>query len=162
MNWAQFAVQWLHVLLGIVWFGYAISIYFLVSPALAELPESPAPGDHDLAAGPDRRCGCFPIVSILVILLGIVRGTVFGRIDSFDGPDDDLRDHLVVVACSARSPSSSTGPATSVHSSRASRTRRTTPPRSRGCASYQPVDLGTVHRRLHLHDPHALPVSGYR
>ena len=40
MNWLQFGVQWLHVLLGIVWFGYAIAMYFLVGPTLAELPES--------------------------------------------------------------------------------------------------------------------------
>ena len=40
MDWLTFGVQWLHVLLGIVWFGFAISMYFFVSPALAEIPES--------------------------------------------------------------------------------------------------------------------------
>jgi uncharacterized membrane protein len=32
-----FAVQWLHVLLGVLWFGYALSIFFLANPALAVL-----------------------------------------------------------------------------------------------------------------------------
>jgi uncharacterized membrane protein len=39
VNWLPFAVQRLHVLLGITWFGYAISMHFLVSPTLAQLPE---------------------------------------------------------------------------------------------------------------------------
>ena len=34
MELARFAVQWVHVLLGILWFGYALSMYFLVTPAL--------------------------------------------------------------------------------------------------------------------------------
>lgn len=40
MNWLQFGVQWLHVLLAIMWFGYSLSVYFLVSPAVAGLPEA--------------------------------------------------------------------------------------------------------------------------
>ena len=82
MNWATFAVQWLHVLLGIVWFGYAITIYFLVSPALAELPESQ--GRITVSRLGQIGARVFPIVSVLVILLGILRGTVFGRIQSLD------------------------------------------------------------------------------
>ncbi len=82
MDWLTFGVQWLHVLLGIVWFGYAISIYFLVAPALAELPENQGRIANSRLGQIGKRV--FPIVSVLVILLGILRGTVFGRIDSID------------------------------------------------------------------------------
>ncbi len=70
------------MLLGITWFGYAITMYFLVSPALAELPESQG-RITSFTPRPDRS-RVFPIVSVLVILLGILRGTVFGRIQSLD------------------------------------------------------------------------------
>ena len=82
MNWFTVAVQWLHVLLGITWFGYAISLYFLVGPALAELPEDQGRITNSRLGEIGRRV--FPIVSVLVLLLGILRGTVFGRIQSFD------------------------------------------------------------------------------
>ena len=82
MNWLTFGVQWLHVLLGIVWFGYAISMYFLVSPTLTELPEEQGRITNSRLGAIGKRV--FPIVSVLVIVLGILRGTVFGRIQSFD------------------------------------------------------------------------------
>jgi uncharacterized membrane protein len=82
MNWLQFAVQWLHVLLGILWFGYALSMYFLVAPALMELPESQGRITNARLGAIGARV--FPIVAVLVILLGVVRGTVFGPINSLD------------------------------------------------------------------------------
>jgi len=82
MNWLTFAVQWLHVLLGITWFGYAISMYFLVTPALVQLPEEQGRITNSRLGEIGRRV--FPIVSVLVLLLGILRGTVFGRIQSVD------------------------------------------------------------------------------
>ncbi len=82
MNWIQFVVQWVHVLLGITWFGYTIAMYYLVGPAIAEMP---ADGQRMLNA----RLGdigerVFPIVGGLVLLLGIVRGTLLGHIQSLD------------------------------------------------------------------------------
>jgi hypothetical protein len=82
VNWLTFGVQWLHVLLGIVWFGFAISMYFLVSPALAEIPESQGRITNSRLAQAAGRV--FPVVSLLVLLLGILRGTVFGRIQSIN------------------------------------------------------------------------------
>lgn len=82
MNWLQFAVQWLHVLLAIVWFGYSLSLSFLVAPALAKLPEGSQREANFHIGQLGQRV--FPIVSPLVILLGIIRGTVFGPIDSID------------------------------------------------------------------------------
>ena len=82
MNWLQFAVQWLHVLLAILWFGYGLSMYFLIAPALRRLPEGAQreAGIHIAAIG--QRV--FPIVAPLVILFGIIRGTIFGPIDTLD------------------------------------------------------------------------------
>jgi putative copper export protein len=82
VNWLQFGVQWVHVLLGILWFGYALSLQFLVSPPLMKLPEAQ---QRDIffrlgESGPK----VFPIVAGLVILLGILRGTVFGPIQSLE------------------------------------------------------------------------------
>jgi uncharacterized membrane protein len=82
VDWLQFAVQWLHVLLGIVWFGYAISMYFLVAPALAKMAEGPQREAYLHLGQLGQRV--FPIVAPLVILLGILRGTVLGPIDALD------------------------------------------------------------------------------
>ncbi len=82
MDWLQFVVQWLHVLLGILWFGYALSMYFLVSPALAELPESQGRITNARLGEIGKKV--FPFVGIAVVLLGVVRGTLFGPIGSVD------------------------------------------------------------------------------
>ena len=82
MNWLTFAVQWLHVLLAILWFGYSLSMSVLVAPALARLPEGPQREANFHLGQLGSRI--FPIVAPLVILLGVVRGTVFGPIDSMD------------------------------------------------------------------------------
>ena len=82
MNWLTFAVQWLHVLLGITWFGFAIAMYFFIAPALRPLPE----GEARATNGRIGEIGlkAFPVISVLVLVLGFLRGTVFGRIQSFD------------------------------------------------------------------------------
>ena len=102
MNWLQFAVQWLHVLLGIVWFGYTLAMTFLVAPALAKLPEGRRDGSNYHIGALGQRV--FPIVALLVIVLGIIRGTFFGPIDSMD---DVLAPHTGSSGswpCSSRSP----------------------------------------------------------
>ena len=82
MDWLQFGVQWLHVLLGIFWFGSTLYLDFVLIPALMTLP-----------LGEQRRAGAaigaravpiFTGVAVAVIVLGILRGTVFGQIKSLD------------------------------------------------------------------------------
>lgn len=80
MDWLQFVVQWLHVLLGITWFGYAISMFFLVSPALAALPEAELRSTN-MRLG-ELGAKVFPVVGIAVLVLGVIRGTFLGPIDS--------------------------------------------------------------------------------
>jgi uncharacterized membrane protein len=82
VNWLTFAVQWLHVLLGIVWFGYAVTMHFLVGPTLAQLPETQ--GRITVSRLGEVGTRVFPIVGLLVLALGILRGTVFGQIQSFE------------------------------------------------------------------------------
>ena len=38
MDWATFVIQWLHVLLGIFWFGNAIAVAVIFIPAISTLP----------------------------------------------------------------------------------------------------------------------------
>ena len=82
MDWLLFAVQWLHVLLGITWFGYAISMYFLVSPAIVGLPVSEQQSLNGRLGKIGQRV--FPFVGISVLVLGFIRGTFLGPIKSID------------------------------------------------------------------------------
>ena len=38
MSWAVFAVQWLHVILGVLWFGTVLYNAAILIPALQSLP----------------------------------------------------------------------------------------------------------------------------
>jgi uncharacterized membrane protein len=73
-------VQWLHVLLGIFWFGSALYLDFIFVPVLINLPiETQQQIGGRLAMRSDR---IITAVSILVILLGFVRGTLLGELHS--------------------------------------------------------------------------------
>ncbi|HEX2194052.1 MAG TPA: hypothetical protein VHK63_03715 [Candidatus Limnocylindria bacterium] len=82
MNWALFAVQWLHVILGVMWFGAVLYNAAILIPALQTLPLTK---QREFGAAIARQ-GFKVIrpVSIAVIVLGILRGTVFGPIQSVD------------------------------------------------------------------------------
>ena len=82
MDWAQFIVQWLHVLLGIIWFGTVLFNALILIPAMGPMP-----------LGRQREIGraigeqAFKVirpVAVTVIATGILRGTVFGPIKSLD------------------------------------------------------------------------------
>lgn len=80
MDWLTFVVQWLHVLLGIVWFGNALVTVGILIPTLNRFPMS-----QQRAVGGAygaRAARIFDFVVPAVILLGVVRGTVLGPIDS--------------------------------------------------------------------------------
>ncbi|HEY3071991.1 MAG TPA: hypothetical protein VGJ46_04170 [Candidatus Limnocylindrales bacterium] len=82
MDWLQFGVQWLHVLLGIFWFGGTMYLDFILIPALMTLPLSDQ--RRAGAAIGARAVPIYTAVAVAVILLGILRGTVFGQIKSLD------------------------------------------------------------------------------
>lgn len=82
MNWAQFIIQWLHVGLGVLWFGTVLYNAVILFPAFSALP-----------LGLQRQVGSaiavqgFKVIRPVagaVILLGILRGTLFGPIQSLD------------------------------------------------------------------------------
>jgi len=80
MDWTVFAVQWLHVLLGVFWFGAVLYNAFIFFPALTRLPLM-----HQREIGRAIGEQAFRVirpVAIAVIVLGILRGTGFGPIQS--------------------------------------------------------------------------------
>ena len=82
MDWLQFVVQWLHVLLGLFWFGSALYVDVILIPAISHLSLE---RQRELGAALGvRGVAVFRIVAPLIILLGFVRGTVFGPIKSLD------------------------------------------------------------------------------
>ncbi len=82
MDWVVVAVQWLHVLLGIFWFGAVLYSDFILIPALNTLPLGT---QKTVAAALGARANrILPPVAIAVVLLGIVRGTMFGPIKSIE------------------------------------------------------------------------------
>ena len=82
MDWVQFAVQWLHVIAAITWFGSVIYADFILIPAITTLP----PREQRSAGGAigAQATKVIPPAAIAVIVLGILRGTVWGRIHSVD------------------------------------------------------------------------------
>jgi uncharacterized membrane protein len=82
MDWAVFAVQWLHVLLAILWFGNSLSLATITIPAISRLPLV-----TQQAIGAELGKQGLRVVDVVapaVILLGILRGTVFGQIHDAD------------------------------------------------------------------------------
>lgn len=75
-------VQWLHVLMGITWFGGYIFLDLILWPTLLKLPATSAGATYALMgkfAGPIMATS-----GSLVVLLGIIRGTFLGPIRSFE------------------------------------------------------------------------------
>jgi uncharacterized membrane protein len=82
MDWPQFAVQWLHVLFGIFWFGAVLYADFILIPAITTLPIT---SQREIGGAIGARAAkIITPVAGLVILLGLIRGTVFGPIKTFD------------------------------------------------------------------------------
>lgn len=74
------AVQWLHVLLGIVWFGYSLALAIFFIPAVSRLS---IPTQREIAAAlGDRAKPIIDVIVPIIAILGIIRGTLLGPIDS--------------------------------------------------------------------------------
>ena len=82
MNWIAFVVQWLHVLLGIIWFGNSLILALVLIPTLNALP---IPVQRDVGGRyGERSTRLFDIVVPLIIILGFIRGTLLGPIDAVE------------------------------------------------------------------------------
>jgi uncharacterized membrane protein len=80
--WSLIVIQWLHVFLGIFWFGSTLYVDFVVIPAVMTLPlEQQRTVSKPLTMFSDRVL--IP-AAILVIVLGLIRGIVFGPVQSLD------------------------------------------------------------------------------
>jgi uncharacterized membrane protein len=79
--WSLIIIQWLHVLLGIFWFGSTLYLDFVVIPAVMSLPlEQQRTVSKPLTTFSDRVL--IPS-AILVFILGLLRGTIFGPVQSW-------------------------------------------------------------------------------
>jgi uncharacterized membrane protein len=82
MDWVVVGVQWLHVLLGILWFGNALVLDIIVIPAINRMP---IVSQREISSYiGSRATPIFQVAVPLIIVLGIVRGTLLGPIKSVD------------------------------------------------------------------------------
>jgi putative copper export protein len=82
MDWARYVVELFHILAGIFWFGAILYIDFVVIPAFLPLPPAiQRPASQALAK---RAMRVVPPAAVAVIVLGILRGTIWGPIQSVD------------------------------------------------------------------------------
>lgn len=75
-------VQWIHVLAGILWFGGAVAINVLVFPTITVLP--PEQQRRFGRALSPKLSRFFAIVAGIVMLFGLIRGTLLGPIKGLD------------------------------------------------------------------------------
>lgn len=80
--WLIIVVQWLHVFCGISWFGSRIVVTFILLPTMRRIPQAK---QHDFLRELIRRfVRVEPALGVATIVLGILRGTVFGEVRSLD------------------------------------------------------------------------------
>ena len=75
-------VQWLHILFGIAWFGGTIFIELVLWPVWLRMPAASGQASYDSIEPYIRRL--MAVSGSAVMLLGILRGTVFGSVRSLE------------------------------------------------------------------------------
>jgi len=80
MLWFQVAIQWLHVLGGIFWFGSTLFVSLIHAPAMMSLP--PRTTEPVFRATTKRARVVLETVGAITVLLGIIRGTLLGPVQS--------------------------------------------------------------------------------
>jgi uncharacterized membrane protein len=83
MDWVQFAVQWLHVIFAVFWFGGTMFLDFVVMPTMQKVPP-PSSRAFGAAMAP-RMAMLMRVAAVVVIVLGLLRGTVWGPLPPGDG-----------------------------------------------------------------------------
>jgi len=79
--WILIALQWLHILAGIFWFGSAMTVHIVVFPAFSKFPpETRRAIIEAFAARYGRLVGA---VAGMTILLGVLRGLIGGVLNAF-------------------------------------------------------------------------------
>jgi hypothetical protein len=78
MDWLVIVVQWLHVLLGIIWFGNSLVLALFLIPTLNTMP---IPVQRDVGGRyGERSTRIIDVIAPLIIILGFIRGTFLGPI----------------------------------------------------------------------------------
>jgi uncharacterized membrane protein len=78
MDWVVVGAQWLHVLLGIIWFGNSLVVATILIPSLDRLP---IPTQREVGSRYGEQANrLFDVLVPALIILGVVRGTVLGPI----------------------------------------------------------------------------------
>jgi uncharacterized membrane protein len=76
MDWLEFGVQWLHVLIAVFWFGGTMFLDFVVMPTMQKVPP-PSARAFGSALAP-RMAMLMRTAAVVVIVLGIARGIAWG------------------------------------------------------------------------------------
>lgn len=82
MPWGPFVIEWIHILLGIFWFGSALYATVVLAPVVMGL--GPSVRRELLTALMGRASLVLVWAGYLTVTAGFIRGTVFGRIQSTD------------------------------------------------------------------------------
>jgi uncharacterized membrane protein len=78
MDWVVVGAQWLHILLGIIWFGNSLVVATILIPSLNRLP-IPIQREVGTRYG-ERATRVFDVLVPALIALGVIRGTLLGPI----------------------------------------------------------------------------------
>jgi putative copper export protein len=82
MDWFAVVVHWLHVLFAVLWLGGHLVRVLLVDPAVRRLPEA---SRSEVQSFMDRRATQIFVPAIVGVgVTGVLRGTVFGPINSLE------------------------------------------------------------------------------
>ena len=82
MDWVVVGAQWLHVLLGILWFGNSLVVAAILIPSLNPLPILT---QREVGSRYGERANrLFDVLVPVLIVLGVIRGTLLGPIKSVD------------------------------------------------------------------------------
>jgi putative copper export protein len=76
-----FLVHWLHIFAAATWLGLVAGTYFIMVPVILQAPAAQSRATWGLFAARMNRLA--PIMGQATLLLGLLRGTVFGPIRSF-------------------------------------------------------------------------------
>ncbi len=80
--WLIVVVQWLHVFCGIFWFGSRLVVTFILLPTMRRVPQAK---QRDFLGELVRHfVRVEPLLGIATLVLGFLRGTVFGQVTSLD------------------------------------------------------------------------------
>ena len=82
MPWGSFVIEWIHILLGIFWFGSALYANLILAPAMMQV--GPGTRRELFTAMAGRAPFIMVWAGYLTVTAGFFRGTVFGRIQSVE------------------------------------------------------------------------------